>query len=171
MYNNSNTYTRHTQVQASKSCRCIEFEMFWPVLSKESSSSQNDTSVFQAYERAMLLLQIYCRDRRWKTSFWGEWMRESHLVIEIPSSSSSSKLLRTGLKQIFSHAGFKSFEFPNGDITSLPIRYERLTKWNRKRRRAYSMTFGCVHVYSSSSSSGDLFLDVESEVKSFLSLK
>ena len=145
--------------------------MFWPVLSKDSSNSQNDTSVFQAYERAMLLLQIYCRDRRWKTSFWGEWMRESHLVIEIPSSSSSSKLLRTGLKQIFSHAGFKSFEFPNGDITSLPIRYERLTKWNRKRRRAYSMTFGCVHVYSSSSSSGDLFLDVESEVKSFLSLK
>ena len=84
-------------LQASKSCRCIEFEMFWPVLSKDPSSSQNskhDGTVFQAYERAMLLLQIYCRDRRWKTSFWGEWMRESHLVIEIPSSSSSSKLLR-----------------------------------------------------------------------------
>ena len=60
-------------------------------------------------------------------------------------------------------------------MSSLPIRYERLTKWNRTRRRAYSMTFGCVHVYSSSNKKeghgGDLFLDVEKEVKSFLSLK
>ena len=79
----------------------------------------------------------------------------------------------TGLKQIFSHAGFKSFEFPYGDVTSLPIRYERLTKWNRKRRRAYSMVYGCVHVYSydneEEKEGNKLFDEVENEVKTFLS--
>jgi len=107
-------------VKASKTCRCIEFEMFWPVLSKDSINTKNDGTVFQAYERAMLLLQIYCRDRHLKTSFWGEWMRESHLVIEIPSSSSSSKLLRTFVRER-SFEGVRSKKFSLSFFFSLSL--------------------------------------------------
>eukprot|EP00940_MAST-03C_sp_MAST-3C-sp2_P000395 g395.t1 len=140
---------------AMKRCACLEFRMFWPVLNQVDGSSAQEVdkigaSTFRAYERAMILLQMWTRERNFKTCFMGEWMRIAHLVIEVPASQKND-FMRTAaadLAQVFRLAGFDKWAFPIGDVDYLPVRVEPFVRWNRKRRLAHSMRSACVHVYT-----------------------
>lgn len=120
----------------------VEVQLQWP------ANATDDEGVQLKLERALIILQHYCRKNGWKYKVNGRWPAVVYLVVAVPAEAGCAAFLEGPFAECFNKAEVTGFSFPEGlQSPEFPIKVERLGGWSRRQRLLYEGGIGAVRVY------------------------
>jgi hypothetical protein len=124
------------------SVRVIEFQFRWPALTHQAVEYAN-------LERAMLIIQLECRKRKWRGKLIGRWMGFVYFVTELPGDVKVEDFLGNVVTTAFATAGYKDWVYPTGmKSPHIHLKLEKHVDWNRVRRLSHEPGVGVVRLYT-----------------------